>query len=238
MIQRLRELRAPKGSPEAELAAAVAAMDPIAATAARQQRVLQAVAQRTRWRRSRFPALLRPALAGGILLGAGVGAAAATLGHDWVARQWRELTGPSHAVVAEPVATPHRTKPVARPVEVALAAPVEAAPAPEAPAPVRPPVARAAVHARAARGEDPTALVEAVRALRGDHDPRRAARLLDAYRRTYPRGALAEEALALEIEAAAALQSPRAVAFAQQYLHAYPGGRFCETARQALSARQ
>ena len=234
MIPRLRETRAPKGSPEAELADAVAAMEPIAATAARRQRVLQAVTARTRWRRSSFPALLRPALAGAILLGASVGAAAAAVGHDWVARQWRELTGQSEPlVVAPPAAKP--VAPVAR--RVAVAVPAEATPAPEAAAPVRPPAPRAAAHARAARGEDPTALVQAVRALRGDHDPARAARLLDAYRRTYPRGALAEEALALQIEAAAALHSPRASAFAQQYLRAYPSGRFGETARQALAAR-
>ncbi len=145
-------------------------MDPIATTAARQQRVLQGVAERTRWRRSNLPALLRPALAAAILFGAGVAATAATVGHDWVARRWRELSGQAEPVLAPPRANP--AAPVRRRAELAVAAPVQVQPAPEPPASIRPPVVRASVHARAARGEDPTALVEAVRALRGDHDPR------------------------------------------------------------------
>ncbi|HVT10599.1 MAG TPA: hypothetical protein VHO67_24230, partial [Polyangia bacterium] len=118
-------------------------------------------------------------------------------------------------------------------------------PAPEAPAPAEakaeapshPPVLRISARVPPAKGEDPSALVAAVRALRSEHDPQRAARLLDAYLRSYPHGALAEEALALQIEAAANMKSPRAAAFAEQYLRAYPNGRFRQSARQALSAK-
>ena len=56
--------------------------------------------------------------------------------------------------------------------------------------------------------------------------------------RTYPHGALAEEALALQIEAAANMKSPRAAEFAQQYLRTYPNGRFRQSARQAISGKR
>jgi protein-tyrosine phosphatase len=81
-------------------------------------------------------------------------------------------------------------------------------------------------------------VVEAIRALRTDRDPGRAATLLAAYLRTYPHGALSEEALALSIEASAAQHDPRAATFADQYLREYPHGRFRRAAGQALERRQ
>lgn len=236
MTPRLRDLGSPKGSPEAELADLVAAMEPIEPTAVRQHRVLQAVTARVRDRGWTLAALLRPVLAASIFFGAGVAAAAATVGHDWVARRWHELTASASPLPPAPAATaPVRPRPAAHPTEVAPVVAVEPTPSPGAPAPTRAP-ARAAVR-RAPKGEDPSALVEAVRALRADHDASRAARLLDGYLRSYPRGALAEEARALQIEAAVALHSPRAAAFADQYLRMYPNGRFCQVARQTLAAR-
>jgi hypothetical protein len=56
--------------------------------------------------------------------------------------------------------------------------------------------------------------------------------------RTYPHGALSEEAVALSIEAAAASRSPSATTFAAQYLREYPHGRFRRTAEQAVEQRQ
>ncbi|HXU65285.1 MAG TPA: hypothetical protein VN962_26480 [Polyangia bacterium] len=228
-MQRLRDTNPRSGSAEAELAQAVAAMPPVMATAARQQRILASVTARRRWRPWSGAALLRPALAGALLMVAGAAGAAATVGHGWVGRTWRKLTETRAAVVSAPAKPPAV---VATPVTrraVSIEAPVAM--------PVHAPAVRAPVRARLARGEDPTTLVAAVRALRSEHDPRRAARLLDAYLRSYPRGALAEEALALQIEAAAALQSPRAADFARQYLRLYPTGRFQTAAHQALTAR-
>ena len=77
-------------------------------------------------------------------------------------------------------------------------------------------------------------MFDAIQALRTDRDPARAGRLLAEYLARYPHGALAEEAVALSIEAAAARHSPSAAGFAERYLREYPHGRFRHTAEQAL----
>jgi hypothetical protein len=234
-MQRLRDAEVPAGSPEAELAEAVAAMAPIAPTPARQQRILEAVLAGERRGRRGGAVWLRPAVAVAVLLFAGAGVAAATVGQSWVARAWSRLTAPAPRSVAPPPSrTPIGARVAAVGARVAPAGPAEAPPV-AAPGP-RPPGSRLAARPRPSRGEDPSALVQAVGALRREHDPARAARLLDSYLRAYPRGALAEEALALKIEAAAALQSPRAALFARRYLRSYPNGRFRQAARQALAA--
>jgi hypothetical protein len=84
-------------------------------------------------------------------------------------------------------------------------------------------------------GEDPTQVAEAVRALRKQGDAARAQALLDQYLRSNPRGALAEDALALSIEAAAARKDPRAADYARRYLARYPNGRFRGMAERVLS---
>ncbi len=76
---------------------------------------------------------------------------------------------------------------------------------------------------------------EAAKALRGDRDPARALRLLESSEKV--RGPLAEEALALRIEAASAGRDPRAKPLAHSYLARYPGGRYRELARRTLAAR-
>jgi len=229
-MQRLRDSKLASGSPEAKLADALRAMDPIVASPARERRILRAVTARARERRWAGAALLRPALAGALLLVAGAGVAGATVGRGWLARGWHEWIARPVAVTPVSIA-PVRRSP-ARPIVAALP-PESVLEAPAIPAPVaRPAPARVAAHSRPPRGEDPSALVEAVRALRSEHDAQRAARLLDAYLRAYPHGALAEEALALQIEAAANLKSPRAAAFARQYLRDYPDGRFRQAAQQ------
>lgn len=241
-MERLTESHPASGTAEAELAAAIATVEPVAVSDARQQRILTAVLARTQARGRRFSGavFLRPVIVGAILAMAGAATAAATVGHGWVTREWHRLTGQPVAVAP---AAPRPRVAHAHPVSPPPPPAVE--PAPEAPAPVeakpevpsRPPVLRISARVPAAKGEDPSALVAAVRALRSEHDPQRAARLLDAYLRSYPHGALAEEALALQIEAAANMKSPRAAAFAEQYLRAYPNGRFRQSARQALSAK-
>jgi hypothetical protein len=84
-------------------------------------------------------------------------------------------------------------------------------------------------------GEDPTQVADAVRALRKQGDPVRAQALLDQYLRSNPRGALAEDALALSIEAAAARKDPRAADYARRYLARYPQGRFRAVAERVLA---
>jgi hypothetical protein len=79
-------------------------------------------------------------------------------------------------------------------------------------------------------------VLAAMQALRRDHDPVRARALLDAYLERHPNGALAEEALAISIEAAAAHHDADAPDLASRYLARYPTGPFSRLARQMLAA--
>lgn len=76
-------------------------------------------------------------------------------------------------------------------------------------------------------------VVTAMRALRQERQPQRAAALLDEYLRRYPSGALAEEALALSVEAATQRGDARAADLAERYLARYPSGRFRRAAERA-----
>jgi hypothetical protein len=77
---------------------------------------------------------------------------------------------------------------------------------------------------------------EAAKALRHDGDPERALQLLE--RAGTRSGPLAEEALALRIEAALAKGDGRQAKLAAQYLTQYPNGRYRELAKKALAGRQ
>lgn len=77
-------------------------------------------------------------------------------------------------------------------------------------------------------------VLEALRLLRHDHDASGALRLLDAYRSQFRDGDLAEEALALAIEARAALGDGAARGLAAEYLQRFPHGRFHALAEGVL----
>jgi hypothetical protein len=85
------------------------------------------------------------------------------------------------------------------------------------------------------RAPDAALVVDAMRQLRRGHDPRAALRELDAYLDRFPDGDLAEEVLALAIEARTALGDSAAVPLAERYLQRYPHGRFREQAEHARS---
>ena len=72
-----------------------------------------------------------------------------------------------------------------------------------------------------------------MRALRLDHNPVRARALLATYLERHPNGALAEEALALTIEAAVAHHDGDAAALGARYLRRYPAGPFRALALRA-----
>jgi hypothetical protein len=86
-------------------------------------------------------------------------------------------------------------------------------------------------------GEDPATMVQAIRALRKEHDPARAESLLQDYLRSHPRGALTEDALALLIETAAARHDPAVTERAARYIRLYPDGRYRAAAERALGSR-
>ena len=125
----------------------------------------------------------------------------------------------------------------------APAADTEAEVAPEAPVAAAPtPLPRKPAHAVAARPAAPTAqertqVLDALIALRRDHDAVRAGALLDRYLTAHPRGALREEALVLATEAADARgDHPLAQRLARVYQSQYPDGRFRQFARSHTQA--
>lgn len=212
---------------------------PYRAPAGRKQRVKlslgQAAARRAPW-------FLRPAIVAGMLIGCGAFASAA-LGHwpAWIARAYDRWKAPGSqtAPEARQRVHGHRIGEASGPVEIATAeppalAPVPAAAATLAPVPAREPSPARAHHVPAspASGEDPSAVLAAMRALRLDHDPVRARALLSRYLERHPDGALAEEALAMSIEAAVAHRDPDAAALGARYLKLYPTGPFHSLAGQ------
>ncbi len=86
-------------------------------------------------------------------------------------------------------------------------------------------------------GEDPALVVAATRALRVDRDGPRARLLATQYLQQHPSGALAEEALAIQVEAALEHHDADVTAEAARYLTLYPHGAFRAVAERALSAR-
>lgn len=145
-----------------------------------------------------------------------------------------------HRKLAAATAAPERQiaappAPVADPVPVVDPAPVPGPAVAEAPhatvsahRPARPPATPAARPER-----DTELVVQAMRALHHDGDPTLARALCTAYLQRHPDGPLAEEALALTIEAAIAQHEPDASALGAGYLRRYPTGPFRGLARQA-----
>ena len=126
----------------------------------------------------------------------------------------------------------------AKPIPVAAPAPLPAEGAGEAvrsATPTRPftPANAPTSRPTASRVSDVSRVHEAAKALRRDGDAERALQLLE--RGAPVSGPLAEEALALRIEASVARGNGRQAALATAYLAHYPQGRYRELARKALS---
>jgi hypothetical protein len=181
------------------------------------------------------------AVAGVVLFLGGSAAAMIGYGRHWV---WPSAAAPAATppAVSPRVAAPGPRAPA--PALTATPAPPEAAPA-AAPIPsARPRLAHAAPQraveiapAATAATAERTQVLDAMIALRHDHDAARAGHLLDHYLVTHPHGALREEALALAIEAATARgDGATAHRLSASYLDGYPRGRFRDFARDTLGA--
>lgn len=237
MIKPLRD--APDGADPLLLEAArlLCAVPPLTPSPLRKERVRAALSRqrpKAAWQRAPLLGALRPAVAFLLLLVL-MAAASAMIGR----RLLRHQSAPAPPAPPAPIVrAPMAPSIPAPPAGLWRPAPPPAAPPPAVPPPKHARPARLAAprpEVPAAAPDNPEAalVLAAVKALRRDKDPERAGVLLDDYLRLYPRGALAEEALALAIEAAAARGDERAVELANEYLSRFPGGRFREVARRA-----
>ena len=238
--------------------------EPYRAPAGRKQRVQLRLGHAPR---RTAPLVLRLAVMAFVLCGfAAVVSAALGHWPDWMARAYERVVGEPPAgrapVLARARAARHAASSSAQAPSSALAPPAEIAVpvAEETPAPsvvpspsplVSAPAQRRASHdtlaAPRARhpaappapptSEDASAVAAAMRALRVEKDPARARGLLSRYLAEHPNGALAEEALAMSIEAAIAHHDTDVAALASRYLRLYPHGSFQSLARNALVAQ-
>jgi len=178
--------------------------------------------------------VLKLALVAIVCLGAGT--AGAVITRRWIVPALDDVRA----------ATPPSTPAPARVVEAARPLPPAAAPAaaatatetvderrlskpPPRSAPKKPTSALASATAVA---RERTEVLDALVALRREHDPLRAGGLLTRYLAAHPHGALREEALVLAIEAADARgDATGAQQLAQTYQREFPAGRFLTFAR-------
>ncbi len=170
------------------------------------------------------------------------GSAAAMIGHygrhrlHWI---WPGAAAPPPAIAPRVAPAPRTLAPSVAPATTPVSAPA-ASPVPAARPHAARPVSQHAIEltpAASAATAERTQVLDAMVALRRDHDAARAGRLLDHYLTTHPHGALREEALALAIEAATARgDAATAHRLAAGYADAYPNGRFREFARDTLGA--
>jgi hypothetical protein len=206
------------------------------------------------------PARQRSSMLRVVVVGVGLVAftatAAATIGGRRIAARIEKLLRPQLGVGAIPP-RPERTKPVRVVAQAERAANVEPVPevvASESPANAdsRMPPAGAlppspahaalrparAVPLAAETTRERAQVWEALVALRRDHDPNRAAALLNHELEANPHGVLRQEALVLAIEAADARGDRRgAESFARAYQREFPSGRFKQLAQRYLDEK-
>jgi hypothetical protein len=209
--------------------------------------------------RRRAPLLLRLAVAACVLLG-GAAIVSAAIGRwpAWVTSAVQRVVGPRaeaparartrahvarHVEAIVPPAPAPAVEPAAEPATPNVPwpeLPIEPEAQPEIPrrvsrpaAPPRAPRVVAAAPAGQHASEDASGVSAAMRALRVERDPVRARGLLARYLAEHPNGTLAEEALALSIEAALAHHDADVVVLANRYLRLYPRGSFQTLALQA-----
>lgn len=211
----------------------VKSVDPFEVASGRKQRLLLSVGHGSVRRPSPW---LRPAVVGMILIGSGALASAALT--SWPTRILHTVQA-FIAPRAEPASASQRK--AEHPGVTIEPRAAEPTPAPALPA--RPAQRRVAaeVHARGrspveSPSDDTALLIEAARALRVERNPTRARALANRYLERQPTGALADEALAISIEAAVDQHDPDAVALSARYLQQFPRGPFRGLAQRTLAS--
>lgn len=183
----------------------------------------------------RLPILI-PKLALVAIVAFGAGTAGAVIAH-----RWQRATVPARDSVAS--APPRSMLPAPRPEKAnpipVIADAVAAGPDAVEPIPRPRPPARSALKklaslppSAASVARERTEVLDALVALRREHDPVRAGTLLARYLSAHPQGALREEALVLAIEAADARgDKAGGELLAHAYQAEFPAGRFLPFAR-------
>jgi hypothetical protein len=162
----------------------------------------------------------RPEIAERAAEGAGAAPASAPAQAPVVAPEVAPVVAPEVVAAVAPRPAPRRVLASAAERETAVERPRRSVAPAVAPAPT----------------EDTAPVLEAMRALRLERNPVRARALLARYLERHPSGTLAEEALAMTIEAAVAHHDADAAALSARYLRLYPLGPFRSIARQTLAA--
>ena len=176
--------------------------------------------------------VLRFAVIGGVALVAGT--AGAVIAQRWIAPRLDGGAPPARATSAprsSQAPRPEAAKPIAAD-DIAAGDVIETPIVKAGPPRAAPRKAVAAAPSAAAVARERTEVLDALIALRREHDPVRAGTLLARYLAAHPRGALREEALVLAIEAADA-RGDRAAGeqSARAYQAEFPAGRFLSFAR-------
>ncbi len=164
----------------------------------------------------------------------GLGGTSLAWNRAWIVRSYHALAAQIRPGADRAPANGDSTAPA--PLEQAHAPVAEvpsSAETPPAVAPEAPSIPSTSNRAARTPSEDERLVFDAMRALRQEGQADRAARSLDEYLRRHPQGELAEEALALSIEAALVRGDPRAKDMANRYLAMYPKGRFRQVAERA-----
>lgn len=258
-MDRLRDRTDPLSSTEAEAIALLRSIEPYQPTAGMKQRVRMQLVSRNRAKPvSFFRSTLVVAL---LLVAAG---ASAAIGAVLIVRRHHASAAGSAATKAMPLSklrapkamgepdwdvTPTPTLPATRSDDLPLVQALEIAmPLRQSNRPHELGMSQATKPADAfeteqsaksvenvKQSEDVKLVFDAMRALRRDGQPDVAWRQLEEYLRRFPSGTLAEEALALSIEAANVRGDPRAKDLANRYLARYPSGRFQKAAERVRS---
>jgi hypothetical protein len=237
-VKRLIDEQLRADSPERALADLVRAMPPLADAPALNDEVfarLTASLAGPPRGRGIMPARRRWFWGAGGAVAFASAVAAASIAHSYYAH--RPLPAVTPVETPAPALSDPTPPPAVAPPAVDKAA-VTTAPAPPA---VEAPSARLKLSTRVGDkprtggGEDPTLVLEAIRALRTQGDAARASALLSEYLRAHPRGVLSEDALALSIESAIARHDSRAAAdLGRRYLAQFPNGRYRAFASQSV----
>jgi hypothetical protein len=239
-MKRLVEREFPAGTIEAKVSVFLNEAEPFQAPLGAKQRVrARLIGSPLRGQRPWFfrPVVVFAVLTFAALAGAGVWRS--KLKPDALP-QGSVKAGPAKEAITAPIATTAATAEdvAALPGHDTIA---EGPTAPRSPEPSaaksisEPPAATPVHRGDSAAAVEASVLFEATGALRRDGDAARASRILDDYFRKFPRGALAEEALALSIEAASVRGDAKARTLAKRYLELYPKGNFRAKAERVLA---